>query len=71
MVFTKFDLFLKQNRILEQSKHPNELPNKLDTRAEKEVERRLHDHYLQPLRKCTGKAKFPHAIVSGKNIPET
>jgi len=70
MVFTKFDLFVKQNRKRVKAEHPNEDPGHLNTLVEKAIGRRLQDAYLQPLRNCTGKAEFPHAIVSGKNPPE-
>lgn len=68
MVFTMFDLFVKRIRKHLEAGHPNEDTGDLTALVEKEIECRLQDHYLQPLRNCMGKPNFPHAIVSGKNL---
>ena len=66
MVFTKFDVFKGQTRVTIANNHPGEDQTSLDILVEKEIERKLQDEYLKPLRNITGNDKFPHAVVSGE-----
>lgn len=67
MVFTQLDVFTAETRTTVQVDHPNEDQITIDDLVKKEVGRRLQDEYLKPLQDVTGKAKFPHAVVSGED----
>ena len=66
IVFTKFDEFEGETRVIVENNYPNEDQARIDILVGQKIERQLQDRYLKPLR-CITNDKFPHAVVSGKD----